>query len=90
MVATNTMCISPKTLGRLHLRPRSSPRRFVILLFDDLHMSFSDLAQTREAAKSVVSSLSEGEMAAVVSLSGIGSTADLPRPVILQECNDGD
>ena len=72
MVATKpNVQLTKDSAGTLPSGPRISPRRFVILLFDDLHMSFSDLAQTREAAKRVVSSLSEGEMAAVVSLSGV-------------------
>ncbi len=80
MVATNANAQFQKDSGEAPMgTPSSSPKRFVILLFDDLHMSFSDLAQTREAAKSVVSSLSEGQMAAVVSLSGVvnsGLTSD--------------
>lgn len=86
MVATNTDVHFTKNSGKsAPAAPIISPRRFVILLFDDLHMSFSDLAQTREAAKSVVSSLSEGEMAAVVSLSGVVNSGLTLDHVTLQE-----
>lgn len=57
----------------------TSPRRFVVFLFDDLHMSISDFVQTREAAKRVFASLDDAEEAAVVSLSGLvnsGMNAD--------------
>src|SRR5205823_10930190 len=59
--------------------PTSSPRRFVILLFDDLHVTFSDLARSKDAAKQVLAELSGSESSAVVSLSGLvnsGITAD--------------
>jgi VWFA-related protein len=51
--------------------PNPAPHRFVILLFDDLHVSFSDLARSKEAAKRVLAELNEGEWSAVVSLSGL-------------------
>ncbi len=48
-----------------------APERFVVFLFDDMHLSFSDLAQARKAgAKFLAQSLTDGDMAAVVSLSG--------------------
>jgi VWFA-related protein len=50
--------------------PTSSPRRFVILLFDDLHVSFSDLARSKEAAKQILAELNGSASSAVVSLSG--------------------
>jgi VWFA-related protein len=46
------------------------PRRFVILLFDDLHVTFSDLARSKEAAKRVLAEFDASELGAVVSLSG--------------------
>ncbi|HEX6823389.1 MAG TPA: VWA domain-containing protein [Candidatus Sulfotelmatobacter sp.] len=58
---------------------RSSPRRFVVFLVDDLHITFSDLAAVREATTRVLSSLGEGEIGAILSLSGLvntGITAD--------------
>lgn len=50
--------------------PTRSPRHFVILLFDDLHVTFSDLARSKEAAKQVLAELNANESSAVVSLSG--------------------
>lgn len=47
------------------------PERFIVFLFDDLHMSASDLSQTQKAAmKMLAESLTETDMAAVVSMSG--------------------
>src|SRR6185437_15063428 len=59
--------------------PTRSPRRFVILLFDDLHVTFSDLARSKEAAKQVLAELNGSDLSAVISLSGSvnsGITAD--------------
>ena len=47
------------------------PERFVVFLFDDMHMSVGDLAQTQKAATEMLAqSLTETDMAAVVSMSG--------------------
>lgn len=57
----------------------ASPRHFVIFLFDDLHVAFSDLARSKEAAKKVLAELDGNELSAVVSLSGLinsGITTD--------------
>ena len=80
MVATNVQ------VGRqnlVHIVPPSppavSPRRFYVFLFDDLHLSFSDLARTRIAAQKVLASLDTSATVAVVSLSGMvnsGLTVD--------------
>ena len=49
----------------------SVPERFIVFLFDDMHMSASDLAQTQKAATQMLAgSLIESDMAAVVSMSG--------------------
>lgn len=82
MVATNARSRSTNISEKSGVGPsqsRSMPRRFVVFLVDDLHIAFSDLAAVREATKRVLSSLGEGEMAAIVSLSGLvnsGITAD--------------
>lgn len=82
MVATNVQAHSTDVNamgGATPPQPKSPPRRFVIFLVDDLHIAFSDLAATRAAAKNVLSFLAEGDVAAVVSLSGLvnsGLTAD--------------
>ncbi len=54
--------------------PPAAPKRFVIFLFDDLHLSFSDLAQIQKAATRIVAGpLADSDIAAVVSLSGASS-----------------
>ncbi len=58
--------------------PQSAPQRFIIFLFDDLHLTFSDLAQVQQAAtKMVSSSLTDSDLADVVSFSG--TTSGLTR-----------
>ena len=62
--------------------PQSSataPQRFIVFLFDDLHLSVSDLVHAQKlATKVVASSLDDSDMAAVVSFSGTysGMTRD--------------
>ena len=47
------------------------PPRFIVFLFDDLHLSFEDLARAKKAAaKLLEGALVDSNMAAVVSLSG--------------------
>ena len=50
------------------------PQRFIVFLFDDLHMTFEDFAHTQKAAVKVLAeTLSSSDMAAVVSISGTNS-----------------
>jgi len=50
------------------------PQRFIVFLFDDMHLSASDLLQVQKAAtKMLAGSLSDSDMAAVVSMSGMNS-----------------
>jgi VWFA-related protein len=65
--------------------PSPIPQRFVVFLFDDLHLTPGDLAQVQKAALKIVpASLAESDRAAVVSFSGTysGMTRD---PAKLQE-----
>ena len=48
-----------------------APERYVAYLFDDLHLPFSDVASTRNAAMKHLDSLSPGDRAAVYTTSGI-------------------
>jgi VWFA-related protein len=51
--------------------PSVVPNRFIVFMFDDLHLSFGDLAQAQKAAtKIMAASLTDTDMAAVVSISG--------------------
>jgi VWFA-related protein len=47
-----------------------SPTRFIVFLFDDMHMSFEDLARVQKAGVKAVGSLADSDMADVVSNSG--------------------
>jgi VWFA-related protein len=52
-------------------RPTIVPNRFVVLLFDDMHLSIGDLAQAQKAStKMLTTSLADTDMAAIVSMSG--------------------
>jgi VWFA-related protein len=51
-----------------------TPQRFVVFLFDDLHLTFGNLAQVQQAAIRILpGSLADSDMAAVVSTSGTNS-----------------
>ena len=52
-------------------RPTIVPNRFVVFLFDDMHLSIGDLAQAQKAStKMLAASLADTDMAAIVSMSG--------------------
>ncbi|HEY2118951.1 MAG TPA: VWA domain-containing protein [Candidatus Acidoferrum sp.] len=51
-----------------------APKRFIVFLFDNMHMSNGDLTQIQKAAtKMVAGSLTDTDVAAVVSMSGASS-----------------
>ena len=51
-----------------------APARFVVFLFDDMHLIASDLSQIQKAAsKMITGALADSDMAAVVSISGASS-----------------
>src|SRR5208283_4510963 len=55
-------------------RPPVTPDRFIVFLFDDMHLTAGDLTQLQKAAtKMVAGSLAESDLAAVVSMSGTSS-----------------
>ncbi len=52
-------------------RPPSAPERFIVFLFDDMHLTLGDLAQAQKAGTRILgASLADTDMAAVASLSG--------------------
>ncbi len=52
-------------------QPQGLPQRITVLLFDDLHLSFEDMANAKKAGtKALVDALTGTDMAAVVSMSG--------------------
>jgi VWFA-related protein len=51
--------------------PATAPERFLVFMFDDMHLSFSDLAQARKTmANALAENLTASDMAAVLSTSG--------------------
>jgi VWFA-related protein len=66
--------VSPGTVPAAGSARPSAPARFVVFLFDDMHLNGSDLAQIQKAAsKMVTDALTDSDMAAVVSVSGPSS-----------------
>ena len=64
----------PRALAPAPDHSAASPERFIVFLFDDLHLTAGDLAQLQEAAsKMIAGSLAESDLAAVVSMSGTSS-----------------
>jgi len=56
------------------LPSQSTPQRFLVFLFDDLHLSAGDLLRAQKVAKKMLGeSLGDSDMAAVVSTSGMNS-----------------
>ena len=47
-----------------------TPQRFIVFLFDDVHLSVEDLAQVQKAGAEVVDGLSGADIGGVVSISG--------------------
>ena len=61
----------PAPLASASPQATNVPQRFIVFLFDDVHMSASDLVHTQRAATEMLAgSLTETDMAAVVSMSG--------------------
>ena len=66
----NTASISPS----MTMRPILVPRRFIVFLFDNMHLEPSDLLEAKKVtAKMIGSSLSDTDMALVTSFSGASS-----------------
>ena len=58
----------------------SAPARFVVFLFDDMHLNASDLSQIQKAAsKMITGALADSDMGAVVSISGASTGLTLDR-----------
>ncbi len=65
---------SPASAPAASSAPPSAPARFVVFLFDDMHLDGSDLSQIQKAAtKMITGALADSDMAAVVSISGASS-----------------
>src|ERR1700685_85755 len=62
--------VSPSTSAVVNLQP-AAPERLILFVFDDMHLSFADLAQTQKAASLMLAgTLTDTDMAAIVSTSG--------------------
>src|SRR5882724_10605277 len=73
---TVPMSAVPSPVSPAAAAPTSAtpPQRFIVFLFDDLHLSASDLVHVQNVATKIVAgSLSDSDMAAVVSFSGTHS-----------------
>jgi len=84
-IVTSTAPLSSEAASAITASPQHAPpttalpHRFIVFLFDDLHLTPGDLSQVRKAALQMISgSLSPTDMAAVVSLTGTysGMTRD--------------
>ncbi len=66
--------------------PPVLPTRFVVFLFDDLHISAEDLARVQKAGVGALSSaLGKSDMAAVISLSGVTNSGLTRDPEVLRK-----
>src|SRR6266446_1237025 len=78
-VASNARTAAPAPTNSpihqpLNEKPATGPQRFVVFLFDDMHLGASDLLQVQKAAtKMLAGSLADSDMAAVLSFSGVNS-----------------
>jgi VWFA-related protein len=73
---TNSSTASPDATDSAAVsQPTSAPQRFVVFLFDDYNLTFSDLPNAQQAAiKALDSSLAPTDFAAVLSTSGANSS----------------
>jgi VWFA-related protein len=78
-VASNTTTSEPAPrnsaiIPTVSQKPATVAQRFIVFLFDDMHLGASDLLQVQKAAtKMLAGSLADSDMAAVVSMSGMNS-----------------
>jgi len=57
--------------GNAAPQPPSLPKRIIVFLFDDMHLSFEDMAHAKKAGTKVLAdALTGSDMAAVISMSG--------------------
>src|SRR5277367_5485517 len=69
-------------------QPVGAPERFIVFLFDDLHLNAGDLLRAQRAAtKMLPESLAASDMAAVVSFSGINSGLTRDQALLQEAVN---
>ena len=77
---------STKSVPTTSKQPAPLPIRFVVFLFDDMHLTIGDLAQAQKAGTKILKeSLSPTDMAAVVSLSGKINSGLTTEHALLQD-----
>ena len=77
---------SAKSAPTTSKQPAPSPNRFVVFLFDDMHLTIGDLAQAQKAGTKILKeSLTPTDMAAVVSLSGKINSGLTTEHALLQD-----
>jgi len=65
--------------------PAAAPQRFIVFLFDDMHIADADLVRLQQAATKILAgALSDSDMAAVVSFSGLNSGLTRDRAQLQQ------
>jgi VWFA-related protein len=103
-VAAGPTSGAPQTdAGNASPEPSGLPQRIIVFLFDDIHMSFEDMAHAKKAGTGALSdALTGSDMAAVVSMSGktnSGLTRDRKkledaiaglRPILLNQSDGAD
>jgi VWFA-related protein len=66
-------------------QPQNAPERFIVFLFDDMHLDAGDLLRSQKiATKMLGESLADSDMAAVVSLSGANSGLTRDRATLVE------
>jgi VWFA-related protein len=64
-------------------QPESLPKRFIVFLFDDMHLGAGDLLRAQRVATNMLAeSLADSDMAAVVSMSGANSGLTRDRAIL--------
>jgi VWFA-related protein len=70
-IESDTHAVPGPALPSATSPPKVIPDRFIVLLFDDMHLSIGDLAQVQKAGTHMLAAaLADTDMAAIVSMSG--------------------
>ena len=79
-VAQGNSPMNPKTNASVMPKLAARPERYVVFLFDDMHLSPGDLMRVQKVAtKMLASSLADSDMAVVLSISGVNSSMTRDR-----------
>jgi VWFA-related protein len=79
--------VDPNTAQR-SASPQPPPERFLVFLFDDMHLAAGDLMRLQPLATTIIArSLADSDMAAVVSFSGVNSGMTRDRAKLQEAIN---